>query len=185
MMKFLDSIVGWIVAALVAMMLLLSWGVDHYRSKAAAAVKDLQQLQADVREQKRTAQKTLDRLTGERDQAQAELKQHRQQQEKTDEAAKQEIARLGDELKQRPVRVRIVAAAGASGPGGGGTPGAIASPSDASAGDPAETYGLLPPGNSARLGAVITEIETINAAYASCRAQLFHQIDKQIDNDKP
>jgi len=184
-MKFLEYIFRWIGAVLVLLVLLLSWGVDHYRAKASAATTALQQLQADVREQNRTAKKTLDRLTAERDQAQADLKQFRHLQERTDEAAKQEIARLGGELERRPWRVRVITTPGACGPGGGGAPGAVAPALNAGAADPAETYGLLPARNSRRLGELSTEAETINAAYRSCRDQLFHQIDQQIDNDKP
>ncbi|MEN5179215.1 hypothetical protein ABE501_05460 [Comamonas testosteroni] len=184
MNPILGPITRWLLLATSALVLLLSWSTDHYRSKATAATKDLQDLQdlqADVREQNRNAKKTLDRLTTERDTAQAALNRYRQQQEKTDESTKLEIARLGDELKRRPVRVRVVTTTSACGPGSGSPEGHPAATVLSGAGDPAQTYGLLPPGNSERLGAVITEAETINAAYTSCRAQLFHQ----FDNYKP
>ncbi|MFE1573750.1 hypothetical protein ACFIQG_18310 [Comamonas odontotermitis] len=181
MTKFLNSILGWIFAALVALVFVLSWSTDHYRSKATAATKDLQNLQADVREQNHNAQKTLERLTTERDTAQAALNRHRKQQEKTDESTKLEIARLGDELKRRPVRVRVVTTTSTCGPGSGSPEGQPAATVFSGSADPAQTYGLLPPGNSERLGAVITEAETINAAYASCRSQLFNQTGTKTD----
>lgn len=171
----LGPIARWLLLIAVSLVLLLSWSTDHYRSKAISADKDLQNLRAAVREQNRNAQKTLDRLTTERDTAQAALNRHRQQQEKTDESTKLEIARLGDELKRRPVRVRIVATTPACGPGSGSPQGQPSATVFSGAGDPTQTYGLLPQGNSERLGAVIAEAETINAAYASCRAQLFNQ----------
>jgi len=175
MNPILGPITRWLLLAASALVLLLSWSTDHYRSKATIATKDLQSLQADVREQNRNAQKTLDRLTTERDTAQAALNRNRQQQEKTDESTKLEIARLGDELKRRPVRVRIVTTTPACGSGGGSSEGQPAPAINSGAADPTQTYGLLPQGNSERLGAVIAEAETINAAYASCRAQLFNQ----------
>lgn len=171
MKSIFDSIAHWLLVVAVLLVLLLSWGVDHYRSKARAATTDLQQLQADVRAQNTTAKTTLERLTGERDTAQTALNQLRKQQEKNDVTSTNEIARLSDELKHRPVRVRIVTAA-VSGASGGCTPGDAATSNTAGAADTGTAYGLLPAANSARLGAVITEVETINAAYASCRAQL-------------
>lgn len=181
MMKYFNSVVGWIFAALVALVLLLSWSTDHYRTKVAIVTKDLQGLQANVREQNRAAQKNLDRLISERDTAQAVLKRQREEQEKTDATNVTEIARLGDELKRRPVRVRLVPGSTTCGIGGGGTQGAAATTDTTGAADPTEVHGLLPTGNSARLGVVITEAETINAAYASCRSQLFNQTGTKTD----
>lgn len=181
MLKLLNPVFGWIFAALVVLVMLLSWSTDHYRSKAISADKNLQNLRADVREQNRDAQKTLERLTTERDTAQSALNRQRLQQESIDEATKLEIARLGDEFKRRPVRVRVVTSSATCGSGSGSSEGQPASAINAGAADLAQTYGLLPEGNSQRLGAVIAEAETINAAYASCRAQLFHQ----FDNYKP
>lgn len=172
MKRFLESIYGWLLAVAAVLVLLLSWGVDHYRAKANTAVKDLQKLQDAVGEQNRTAKQTLDRLTSERDKAQSELNQKHEEQEKTDAQTVKEIARLTGELEQRPVRVRIVAQPTACGAGSGGPAGHATAAADAGAADAAEAYGLLPESNSRRLGAVIAEAETINAAYASCRAQL-------------
>ena len=181
MKTFFDSIVYWLLTAAVALVLVLAWSTDHYRAKERAVHKDLTQLQKEVGEQNRTAQAMLARLTVERDTAQAVLKRQREEQEKTDATNLSEIARLGDELKHRPVRVRLVPGSTTCGAGGGGPQGAAATTNTSGAADPTEAYGLLPAGNSARLGVVIAEAETINAAYASCRAQLFHQ----IDNVKP
>ena len=181
MKTFFDSIVYWLLTAAVALMLLLAWSTDHFRAKARAAHNDLAQLQKEVSDQNRTAQATFERLTGERDRAQAALKHQREEQEKTDATNVTEIARLGDELKRRPVRVRLIPGSTTCGTGGGGTQGAAATTDTPGAADPTEAHGLLPAGNSARLGVVIAEAETINAAYASCRTQLFHQ----IDNVKP
>ena len=118
MKSIFDSIAHWLLVVAVLLVLLLSWGVDHYRSKARAATTDLQQLQADVRAQNTTAKTTLERLTGERDTAQTALNQLHKQQEKNDVTSTNEIARLSDELKHRPVRVRVVTASGGGASGG-------------------------------------------------------------------
>ena len=154
-----DSLINWMLALLLVLLFALVmalFGIKHFQQKAQVVANELQQLQASVAAQNRTATAELARLTLERNAAQAQLDQVYQQQEKADDQAVQEIARLTGELEQRPVRVRIVA-----------------SSTTASAADTTQAYGLLPESNSRRLGEVIAEAETINAAYASCRAVLF------------
>ena len=171
-----DSLINWLLALclvlLVALVLAL-FGIKHFQRKAQVAANELQQLQASVAAQSRTAKAELARLTLERNAAQAQLDQIYQQQEKADVLAVQEIARLSRELEQRPVRVRIVASSTSCGAGRGGTAGEQASAADSGAADATQAYGLLPESNSIRLRAVSAEAETINAAYASCRAVLF------------
>ncbi|MDH1333252.1 hypothetical protein N5D77_06000 [Comamonas thiooxydans] len=173
MKRFLDTICVWLLALAVVLLFALSFGIRHYRQEAQTAGNELQQLQASVNAQNRTATAELSRLTLERNAAQARLDQLYQQQEKTDVLAVQEIARLSSELEQRPVRVRIVASSTTCGTGCGGPPDKQASATDPGSTDTAQAYGLLPESNSIRLRAVIAEAETINAAYASCRAALF------------
>lgn len=171
-----DSLINWVLALCLVLLLALILalcGIKHFQQKALTVGKELQQLQASVAAQNRTAALELARLTLERNAAQARLDQIYQQQEKTDVLAVQEIARLSSELEQRPVRVRIVASSTTCGAGRGGTTGEQASAPDPGAADTAQAYGLLPESNSIRLRAVSAEAETINAAYASCRAALF------------
>ena len=170
MKRLLEIACPWLLLIAMVLCLLLAWGLDHFKDQAQTVGKQLQQLQSQVATQNQTARAQLDRLTAERDAAQAQLDAQFQQQEKTDAQTIQEIARLTDELQQRPVRVRLATTPGACGPSGGGPPGAATASTDAGATDPAPTYGLLPAANSQRLGAVIQEVETLNAAYASCRA---------------
>lgn len=173
MKRFLDTVCAWLLALAVVLCFALSFGFKHYRQKALTVGNELQQLQASVAVQNRTAAAELARLTTERNAAQAQLDQIYQQQEKTDVLAVQEIARLTGELEQRPVRVRIVASSTTCGAGRGGPTGEQASAADSGAADATQAYGLLPESNSIRLRAVSAEAETINAAYASCRAALF------------
>ncbi|WP_218239775.1 hypothetical protein [Comamonas fluminis] len=171
-----DSLINWMLALLLVLLFALVmalFGIKHFQQKAQVVANELQQLQASVAAQNRTATAELARLTLERNAAQAQLDQVYQQQEKADDQAVQEIARLTGELEQRPVRVRIVASTTTCGAGSGGSAGDQATPTTAGAADTTQAYGLLPESNSRRLGEVIAEAETINAAYASCRAVLF------------
>ena len=173
MKRLLESIAPGLLALALLLCLALALGMWHLKAKSQLVATELQQLQGSVATQNRTAKAELERLTVERNAAQARLDQLYQQQEKTDVLAVQEIARLSSELEQRPVRVRIVASSTTCGTGCGGPPVKQASATDPGSADTAQAYGLLPESNSIRLGAVIAEAETINAAYASCRAALF------------
>ena len=173
MKRFLDAIGGWLLALALLLCLVFGLGMQHFKQKAQIAGSALQQLQSSVDTQNRTAKAELDRLTSERNAAQSQLDQIYQQQEKTDVQAVQEIARLTGELEQRPVRVRIVASSTTCGAGSGSASGDQATTAETGAADASQAYGLLPERNSSRLRAVISEAETINAAYASCRAVLF------------
>ena len=174
MIRFLESIVGWLVAALVLLLIAASWAADHFHGQAQAARTDLVSLQQQVKTQNTQAEQTIKDLTDQRDARQARLDAFAAEREAADAANAQEIARLAGELERRPVRVRIVAQPTACGAGGGGPPSDTATGAGAGAGDAAPAYGLLPAANSARLAGLMIEIETLNAAYASCRASLMH-----------
>lgn len=174
MKRFLAFITPGVLALALLLCLALALGMWHLKTKSQVVATELQQLQASVATQNRTAKAELELLTAERNAAQARLDQLYQQQEKTDAQAVQEIARLTGELEQRPVRVRIVSQPAASGAGGCRATGEQAAGTEPSAADAGQAYGLLPAANSARLAGVIQEIETLNAAYASCRSLLLH-----------
>jgi len=174
MKRLLAALQPWGVVTLTLLPLALSFATFHYRDQVKARDVQLERLSADVERQNADAAQTLATLTEQRDTAQAALDAAYQQQEVADAAAQQEIDRLRGDLEQRPVRVRIVPQSAACGPGGGGAAGDAPAAADAGAADVAPAYGLLPESNTRRLGAVIAEVETLNAAYASCRAQLMH-----------
>lgn len=141
------------------------FGMGYALGNKAPALK-LEELRGQVSRQSAQAKETLDQLTKERDQKQAELDELAKQQEETDNATKLEIARLADELANRPIRVRVVTASGAcsgSAASGAGTGAEVGTGNDASA------SGLLPESNSRRLRAAIAEVEALSAAYSSCR----------------
>lgn len=174
MKRFLESITPGLLALALLLCLALALGMWHLKAKSQLVATELQQLQGSVATQNRTAKAELERLTVERNAAQARLDQLYQQQEKTDAQAVQEITRLTGEHKLRPVRVRIVSQPSASGAGGCRATGEQAASTELGAADAGQAYGLLPAANSARLAGVIQEIETLNAAYASCRSLLLH-----------
>lgn len=127
-------------------------------------------LAARVEEQNSAAALKLAELTRERDEKQALLDQQAADQEKKDAERKADIDRLTGELAARPVRVRVVAAPGGS--CSGSPPGEAAGPTQPGAGSAAPAYGILPELNSRRLGIALKEVETLSAAYSSCRATL-------------
>ncbi|MDY0190714.1 MAG: hypothetical protein RBR22_08275 [Desulfuromonas sp.] len=146
------------------------FGMGYALGSKAPAL-ELEELRGQVSRQSSQAKVTLDQLTKERDEKQAALDKQAQLQEGKDNAAKDEIARLANELANRPIRVRVVTASGVcSGSAGGDT----TLNTEAGAGNTSSASGLLPEANSRRLRAAIEEIETLNVAYISCRARLLH-----------
>lgn len=144
------------------------FGMGYAFGSKAPALK-LEELRGQISQQSSQAKVTLDQLTKERDEKQALFDAKAKQQEETDNAAKLEIARLADELASRPVRVRVVTASGAC---GGSTAGNSAGSAEAGAGNTSSASGLLPESNSRRLRAAVAEVETVSAAYSSCRKRL-------------
>lgn len=145
------------------------FGMGYALGSKAPALK-LEELGGKISRQSSQARVTLDQLTKERDEKQAALDRQAELQEGKDNAAKDEIARLADELANRPIRVRVVTASGAC--SGSATRDSTGG-TEAGAGNPASASGLLPESNSRRLRAAITEVETLSAAYSSCRGRLF------------
>lgn len=155
--------------ATLVLMLALAWLVGYQSGKESAG-KDLARLQGMIEQQAEEAEQTLERLTAERDKKQAALNKAAADQERKDADAKAEIDRLAGELESRPVRVRIVTSP--AGSCSGGAAGDAAASAEDRAGDAGATDGVLPPENSRRLSAALTEIETLSAAYSSCRSRL-------------
>ena len=153
------------IAASVAFTLIAIFASGYFYGSRKASI-ELANLEGQVRQQSVHAETLLVDLTKERDKKQAALDQRARQQEETDNAAKIEIARLTDELANRPIRVRVVPESGAC--SGSATSDQASSATD-SAGNAISTSGLLPESNSRRLRAAIAEVETLSAAYSSCR----------------
>ncbi|MCS8199602.1 hypothetical protein N0477_28855, partial [Pseudomonas aeruginosa] len=139
----MGTIKEWIVGAVLALLasaLLVSMG---YLAGRASMLREYGELAGQVRQQREQADAKLAELTAQRDMKQAALNKAAADQERKDNDAQAEIARLAGELRDRPVRVRIVPAAG------GGCSGGAAS-----------AYGLLPEENSRRFNDSLSEVET-------------------------
>lgn len=143
--------------------------VAIYGNLYSTVHKELINLRAEVARQNAEAEEKLAQLTRERDDKQARLNWLAREQENKDAEAQNEIDRLAGELADRPVRVRIVTE---TGPCSGGAGGGGAASADSGAGDAGPAYGLLPEVNSRRLAGALKEVETLSAAYRSCRARL-------------
>lgn len=133
--------------------------------------KTLTELRDQVEKKNQEAEQKLAELTAQRDMKQAALDKAAADQERKDNASQAEIDRLTDELHKRPVRVRIVPTAtsrGCSGSAAGDAAGAT----EPGAADPGAAYGVLPAENTRRLAIALKEVETLSAAYNSCRATL-------------
>ena len=154
--------------ATLLLMLALSWLVGYQSGKESAG-KDLARLQGMIEQQADQAEQTLARLTAERDKKQAAMNKAAADQERKDADAKAEIERLAGELRDRPVRVRVVAQAGDCSRGAAGDAAARA---EDRTGDTGTADGVLPAENTRRLSAALSEVEILSAAYSSCRARL-------------
>ena len=163
-MKIADWVLGFI-AVLVFVGMVFGAG---YLFGRGGVVRELGELAGKVEQQQREAGERLEKLTAERDEKQARLDRQAKDQEKKDADAKSEIDRLAGELERRPFRVRVV-----TGACSGGAAGAAAGATEDRAGDSSPAYGVLPPENTRRLDAALIEVETLSAAYSSCRARLF------------
>ncbi len=155
------------VACLLIALLLAS--TCYYRSQYQNTALLLDGVRVQIKNQNAEAEATLARLTAERNEKQIAIDRAYQSQEKKDAQAKTEIDRLADELRARPVRVRIQCPGGES---GGSTTNHSSASADNSDGDTGTTYGVLPAVNSERLANAMKEVEQLSAAYRSCRASL-------------
>lgn len=158
-----------IVDALLAVAALALLAGMGFVAGRASMLREYGELAGQVEQQNQQAEMKLAELTAQRDMKQAALDKAAEDQERKDADAKAEIERLAGELRDRPVRVRIVAQAGGC---SRGTAGDAAARAEDRAGDTGAADGVLPPENTRRLSAALTEIETLSAAYSSCRARL-------------
>lgn len=166
----LKAILIYILAGLVLVLGLSTW---QYRRMFKATDFALTTQNAAIKAQNRTAADLLEQRTAERDALQTKLNERAAAQEKTDEKAVGQID--ADDKRQRsaPVRVRVHDCTRDAGPRGGGAPGGAAARSEAGAGDAGAASGVLPEAGAGRLADALTEIETMSAAFASCKKDSF------------
>lgn len=160
-----------IFAALILTAIGLAISTYSYKTLYDTKSDALTSLEESVKEQNATAQSKLERLTAERDAKQTLLDEQAKEQGAKDALAIAEIDRLSRELDNRPIRVRYLPAPG--GKGSGGAEGDEPRTAGTGTEDLATIAGVLPEANSRRLRAAIAEVETLSAAYASCRSTLY------------
>lgn len=159
----------YVLAVLVVVLGLATWG---YRTQLKATSFALATQSTAIVQQNLVAAALLKTRTAERDAKQAELDKRAAAQEKTDEKAVAQIA--ADDKLQRgaPVRVRVFNCARDAGSSGGSAPGEAATTAQTGAEDAGAASGVLSKAAAGRLADALSEVETMSAAYASCRAQI-------------
>lgn len=163
------SIALYVCAVLLVVLGLATW---HYRALAKTTGLALQVQNAAVVATNTAAQRLLEQRTKERDAKQAELDKRAEAQEKTDEKAVTQISDDDQRQRSAPVVVRVRDCTRDAGRGSGGAPGGAAAASGPGAEDAGAASGVLPEAGSRRLADALTEIETMSAAYASCRERI-------------
>ena len=156
---------GLVLALLLALRQVDQRGYDRAMAEATAATNTL----------KAQAAATLASETAKTRHAEQALQAIKNTQELQDAAHQNTVADLSDRLRRLagPAgRLRDPHAAGCGG-GSGGAPGAAATTPGDRAADPAQTGGLLSVPLTELLGRIVREADTINVAYASCRADAY------------
>ncbi len=166
----MPSLSSQIIAAIAIFFLLMTIFFLGFVSGKASLATDIGEITGRVEQQKAHAKQLLDTLTAERDAKQAAIDKVYKEQEQKDAKAKTDIDRLADELRARPMRVRIECPSGKS---GSSAPNQKTASTHHRAGNSSTTYGLLPAANSERLANAISAVEKLNAAYSSCRNKLY------------
>ena len=165
----LKAILIYVLAGLVLVLGLATWG---YRTQLKATSFALATQSTAIVQQNLAAAALLKTRTAEREAKQAELDKRAAAQEKTDGKA---VVQIGvDDKQQRAaaVRVRVLNCTRDAGSGGGSAAGGTAASTDAGAADAGAAGGVLSQAGARRLADALTEVETMSAAYASCRAGL-------------
>lgn len=153
-------------AAIISVFLAL---IATYFAGKASGEKGLAYLQGQLAQQQAQADEKLKESHTNALAMQKKAQEKLEQQQEKDRENIERIKDLQRALASQPIRVRYQATSGAS-----GKCAASAQDKSTSAGttNRTEASRLLPESNSQRLAAAIAEIETLSAAYSSCRATL-------------
>jgi len=170
MLPDLKTPVIYVLAVLAAVLGLATW---HYRALAKTAGLALQIQNAAVVATNTAAQRLLDQRTKERDAKQAELDKRAEAQKETDEKAVTQITADDQRQRSAPVVVRVRNCSRDARSGGRSTPGEAATSAGAGAEDAGAASGVLSKAGAGRLADALKEIETMSAAYSSCRADAY------------
>lgn len=168
----LPDLRNYALFALAALVVVLGFSTWEYRRMFKATDFALATQNNAIKAQNKAANDLLKQRTAERDALQQKLDARAAAQGKTDEKAVGQIA--ADDKRQRaaPVRVRVLNCSRDARGSGGRTPGEAATAARAGAEDAGAASGVLSQAGARRLADALTEIETMSAAYGSCRSTL-------------
>jgi hypothetical protein len=171
MLPDLKTAALYVLAVLVVVLGLATWG---YRTQLKAVSFGLATQSTAIVQQNLAAAALLKTRTAERDALQKKLNERAAEQEITDGNATQLITADDRQQRAAPVRVRLRNCTRDAGSGVRGAAGGGAGPADAGAADTSSGGGVLSKAAAAagRLADALNEVETMSAAYASCRASL-------------
>ena len=153
-------------AAIISVFLAL---IATYFAGKASGEKGLAYLQGQLAQQQEQAEEKLKEAHENATALQSKAQEKLERQQEKDRENIERIKDLQRALASQPIRVRYQATSGAS-----GNCAARAQDESTRTGtaNRTEASRLLPESNSQRLAAAIAEIETLSAAYSSCRATL-------------
>lgn len=169
----LAFIPNWVLPALLAASMAHGCITSHQRDTARV---DLANLKTAAANQKVEAGKKLADETARVTATQHQLELALMVQEKNDASNKTLVSSLGDRLRSAAGPAGRLRDPNATGCGrrGDSAEGATATAASNSAGNPAETGGLLSPQLTGLLTERLTEADAINVAYISCKADSFN-----------
>jgi len=148
----------------------LSLSTCEYRRqyKSTALALDVQNKAIDA--QNKEAERVLKSRTAERDALQKQINETAEAQEKKDVATRKVLAQAALDAEREPTVIRVRVPAGNAGCSGGGGASKAGAATGAGAPDPYAFTGLLAPEAERRFKSAVTEIETLQAAFNSCKA---------------
>lgn len=170
MLPDLKTPVIYVLAVMVTVLGLATW---HYHAMAKTTGLALKVQNAAVVATNTAAQRLLEQRTKERDAKQAELNKRAAAQEKIDETAVTQITADDQLQRSAPVVVRVRHCTSDAGRSGGSASGRTTGTAGTGAEDPSAASGVLSKAAAGRLADAISEVETMSAAYSSCRADAY------------
>lgn len=171
-MTLLNKSLALLLSLSLAAIITIWFYASAYKGSYEALQVSFKALEKSIELNNEIADERLQFLTDERDKAQAKINQQSIEREIADNEAIKTIAALNDELNSRPIRVRYITKTAQR----DSCPSSDASADTTdSGGDATETTGLLPESNSRRLRDAVNKVETLSAAYNSCRDTLLNR----------
>lgn len=158
------------VLLLSALCVVLGLSAWHYKTRASALSFALDTQNTAIEAQNREAERKLRDLTAERDILKRVIDERAAAQRKIDGQAKTQIA--SDDARAAAVSVSVRCSAGPARPRGDGGASKEGAATAARGGDAVASSGILAPEADRRFKRSVSEIETLQAAFNSCKQTL-------------